>query len=125
MRLTEKTAVYCKLLARELTRRRIIARLSMNSLAEKSGLSQPMIGFIEKGTSVPTAASLYRIAQALGCPTGEIFKQVDADFEKCAGATVPDIGPRANAAGKVARQRVGVVARSNSEKRGTGRKPKG
>jgi transcriptional regulator with XRE-family HTH domain len=97
----------------------------MNVLAEKSGLSQPMIGFIEKGTSIPTAASLYRIAQALGCLPGEIFQQVDANVEKCADANVTGRGPRANAAGKVARQRVGAAAGSNSGKRETRRKPKG
>lgn len=125
MHLTEETAVYCRLLARELTRRRIAARLSMNFLAEKSGLSQPMIGFIEKGTSVPTAASLYRIAQALGCLPGEIFEQVDADFEKRADTNGTGFGSHANAAGKVARQRASVSVKSNSGKRTTSRKPKG
>ncbi|MDR3228632.1 MAG: helix-turn-helix transcriptional regulator [Puniceicoccales bacterium] len=52
--------------------------MSLNRLAEMSGLSQPMIGFIEKGTSVPTVASLYRIARALGVGVGEIVAAVDA-----------------------------------------------
>jgi transcriptional regulator with XRE-family HTH domain len=77
MPLTEKTAVFCAVLGRELRRRRIAAGLSLNRLAEMSGLSQPMIGFIEKGTSVPTVASLYRIARALGVAVGEIVAAVE------------------------------------------------
>jgi transcriptional regulator with XRE-family HTH domain len=78
MRLTQETTVFCTALGRELHRRRVAASLSLNRLAEMSGLSQPMIGFIEKGTSVPTVASLYRIARALGVGVGEIVAAVDA-----------------------------------------------
>jgi len=80
MRLNEKTTTYCRVLACELRHRRETAGLSMNQLAEGAGLSQPMIGFIEKGTCVPTAASLFRIASVLGCSLAEIFGAVEKEI---------------------------------------------
>ena len=80
MRLPEKTTTFCLVLACELRRRREVAGLSMNELATSAGLSQPMIGFIEKGTCVPTAASLFRIASVLGCPLSEIFGVVEKEI---------------------------------------------
>ena len=77
MRLPEKTTTFCLVLACELRRRREVAGLSMNELATGAGLSQPMIGFIEKGTCVPTAASLFRIASVLDCSLAEIFASVE------------------------------------------------
>ena len=77
MGLDEKTTTYCRVLARELRRRREASGLSMNQLAERSGLSQPMIGFIEKETCVPTAASLFRIASVLGCSLADVHGVVE------------------------------------------------
>jgi transcriptional regulator with XRE-family HTH domain len=94
MSLPKETEVLCRSLARELRRRRLATGLSMNQLAERSGLSQPMIGFIEKGTCSPTAASLFRISIALDCPLADIFNAV-------AGAPLPPLPPDAGARSKI------------------------
>ncbi|MDR0902707.1 MAG: helix-turn-helix transcriptional regulator [Opitutaceae bacterium] len=88
MRLTQKNISYCEILGLELRRRREAAGLSLNRLAEMAGLSQPMVGFIEKGQSTPMVASLFRIAEALGVPLGEIIPAVDAAFAKL-GKRIP------------------------------------
>lgn len=92
MRLTERTTAYCRALACELRRHREAAGLSMNQLAESAGLSQPMIGFIEKGTCVPTVATLFRIASVLGCQPSEILGAADAAI--ASGKKLPSLGKR-------------------------------
>ncbi|MDR1789920.1 MAG: hypothetical protein LBR12_06245, partial [Opitutaceae bacterium] len=58
-----------------------------------AGLFQPMIGFIETGTCVPTVATLFRIASVLGCPLAEIFGTVEAAI--ASGRRIPALGKRA------------------------------
>jgi transcriptional regulator with XRE-family HTH domain len=40
--------------------------ISMRRLAEKSGLSQPTISYIERGLRIPSLETTHRIASALG-----------------------------------------------------------
>jgi transcriptional regulator with XRE-family HTH domain len=48
--------------------------LSMQVLAERSGLSVNAIGRVERGESSPTVSSLHRCARALGVPITALFE---------------------------------------------------
>jgi transcriptional regulator with XRE-family HTH domain len=48
--------------------------LSMQALAERSGLSVNAIGRVERGESSPTVSSLHRCARALGVPVTAFFE---------------------------------------------------
>lgn len=47
----------------------------MTRLAEMSGMSQQMISCIERGMRVPTIATLYRVARALGTTSEEVLAE--------------------------------------------------
>jgi len=51
-----------------LRRLRMQTNLSLDALARKTGVSKPMLGQIERGTSNPTVATLWKIASGLGVP---------------------------------------------------------
>jgi transcriptional regulator with XRE-family HTH domain len=52
-------------LGRGIRRARQEAGISMRALAARSGLSQPFLSAVERGLSMPSIATLYRIAEAL------------------------------------------------------------
>ena len=52
--------------------------LSLDALAEGSGVSRSMISLIERGESNPTAVVLHKLAQALGVTTASFFDPLDA-----------------------------------------------
>jgi transcriptional regulator with XRE-family HTH domain len=47
----------------------------MNRLAEKSGLSQAMVSYVERGIRNPTLDTLLRIAGALNVDLARLIKQ--------------------------------------------------
>lgn len=49
--------------------------LSMNSVAERSGLSQPMISLIERELRKPTLDSLLRIAMAIDLDLADVIRK--------------------------------------------------
>ena len=49
--------------------------LSMNRLAEKSGLSQQMVSYVERGIRNPTLDTLLRIANALDVDLWKLIKR--------------------------------------------------
>lgn len=51
--------------------------MSMNVLAERSGLSLTMISFVERGLRKPTLDTLLRIAGALNISLGSILKKAE------------------------------------------------
>lgn len=53
-------------LGRAIRQARRDAAISMRALAARSGLSQPFLSAVERGLSMPSIATLYRIAEALG-----------------------------------------------------------
>jgi len=61
--------------ARLLRNERIRQRISMDRLARKSGLSQPMISYVERGLRNPTLDTLLRIAAALDVDLSKLLKQ--------------------------------------------------
>jgi transcriptional regulator with XRE-family HTH domain len=50
-------------------------QISMTMLAQRSGLSQTMISFVERDLRNPTLESLLRMADALGVNLGDVIKQ--------------------------------------------------
>jgi transcriptional regulator with XRE-family HTH domain len=53
--------------------------LSVSALAERSGVSRAMIGKIERGEAQPTAALLFRLADALGMTLSELVARAEDD----------------------------------------------
>ena len=49
------------------------AGLSMNAVAERSGLSQQMVSYVERGMRKPTLDTLLRIAKALDVRLSEVI----------------------------------------------------
>ena len=60
---------------RLLSAERIRRELSMNRLAEKSGLSQSMISLLERGMRSPTLDTLLRVAIALDVDLSELLRK--------------------------------------------------
>jgi transcriptional regulator with XRE-family HTH domain len=61
--------------ARLLREERIRRGISMNRLAEKSGLSQAMVSYVERGIRNPTLDTLLRIAGALNVDLSGLIKR--------------------------------------------------
>ena len=64
-----------EVVAHDLRDERIRQRVSMDSLAAKSGLSQPMISYVERGMRNPTLDTLLRIAIALDVDLSQLLKK--------------------------------------------------
>ncbi|WP_432454893.1 MULTISPECIES: helix-turn-helix domain-containing protein [unclassified Agarivorans] len=67
------------LISTKLKRLRKRQNLTLDSLAERSGISRSMISLIERGQSSPTATVLNKLADALGISLPELFSD---DSEK-------------------------------------------
>jgi transcriptional regulator with XRE-family HTH domain len=68
-----------------LRQRRVRAGMSMNRLAEKSGLSLTMISFVERGLRGPTLDTLLRIAGALEVELWQVLRQAARQCGKTYG----------------------------------------
>lgn len=67
--------------ARLLSKERVRRGISMNRLAEKSGLSQAFVSSFETTPWNPTLDSLLRIARALDVNLGDVLKQAIRNTE--------------------------------------------
>jgi transcriptional regulator with XRE-family HTH domain len=56
---------------------------SLDSLAQRSGVSRSSISLIERGQSSPTAVVLDKLATALGVSVASMFQDVDAAPQEC------------------------------------------
>jgi len=61
--------------------------LTLDALAEKSGVSRSMISLIERGESSPTAVVLEKIATGLGVPLASLFEDTSAPSSPLSRAT--------------------------------------
>ena len=61
--------------ARLLREERMRRGLSMNSVAKKSGLSQQMVSYVERGLRNPTLDTLLRITNALNIDLSKLIKR--------------------------------------------------
>jgi transcriptional regulator with XRE-family HTH domain len=53
---------------------RLRKNLSMSAVAERAGLSQQMVGYVERGIRRPTLDTVFRISVALEVDLGNIIK---------------------------------------------------
>lgn len=65
----------CSEVAKILRREREKRKLSMNQVAERSGLSQQMISYVEREMRNPTLETLLRMAAAIGVDFSEILRK--------------------------------------------------
>jgi transcriptional regulator with XRE-family HTH domain len=74
---------------KEVRRRRRAARLTLEQLAERAGLSPNYVGSIEKGDRDPSLSSVLALAQGLKVPAGELV------------GGLPELGPGGLEAGRL------------------------
>ena len=77
-RITRAANAFAHALADVLRSAREESGLSQTELAAKAGLSQPHIGYLEKGQRGTSADSLKRIALALGTTAAELVRRAEA-----------------------------------------------
>jgi transcriptional regulator with XRE-family HTH domain len=69
---------FCAIVVELLQKERLKRDLSMNAVAERAGLSQQMVSYVERGLRRPTLDTLFRIAYALEVDLGSIMQQATA-----------------------------------------------
>jgi transcriptional regulator with XRE-family HTH domain len=69
-------------LAATLQAARVARELSVNALAERSGVSRAMIGKIERGEAQPTAVLLGRLSGALGMTLSELVARAEGNDQR-------------------------------------------
>ena len=65
----------CSRVAQLLRREREKRGLSMNRVAERAGLSQQMVSYVERGMRNPTLETLLRIAAAIEIDLAKVLRQ--------------------------------------------------
>lgn len=90
--------------ARVLHRRRLLARLNQEDLAEKAGLHRTHVSVLERQRQVPSMTAVLKIASALGVTLTELFRDVESD-------DVPDSEPPAIPKGRPPKDRAEKVER--------------
>jgi transcriptional regulator with XRE-family HTH domain len=68
--------------ARLLRKERLRQKMSMRRLAAQSGLSQPMISYVERGISNATLDTLVRISIALGVDLSKLIKRASSGAKR-------------------------------------------
>ena len=71
----DKHRVTYSRVAHQLRRTREKKGLSMNQVAERAGLSQQMVSYVERGMRNPTLETLLRITEALEVDLADVIKQ--------------------------------------------------
>lgn len=79
MRQDDKRAAVCARVSRFLREERLRQGMSMTVLAQKAGLSQAMISFVERDLRNPTLETLLRIAEVLEVDLGSAIQRAVAD----------------------------------------------
>lgn len=77
----------CAEMIRLLSAERQRQGLSMNVLAERSGLSQSFISMLESQPANPTMDTLLRITQVLNIELGELISRATANAKKTPNST--------------------------------------
>jgi transcriptional regulator with XRE-family HTH domain len=67
--------------AKVLRRRRLLARLNQEELAEKAGLHRTHVSVLERKQQVPSMIAVLKIATALGMTLTELFEEVESNEE--------------------------------------------
>jgi transcriptional regulator with XRE-family HTH domain len=74
----------CSRVARILRQEREKRGISMNIIAERAGLSQQMISYVEREMRNPTLETLLRISAAIGIDLSEVIKRATKEAGKLA-----------------------------------------
>jgi len=61
---------------------RLKRSLSVNAVAERSGLSQQMVSYVEREMRGPTLTTLLRITGVLELDLGEVLKRAQREVER-------------------------------------------
>jgi transcriptional regulator with XRE-family HTH domain len=72
----------CKAVAEILRTEREARGLSMNAVAERGGLSQQMVSYVERGMRKPTVDTLLRIAYAIGMDIADVLHRAQSAAAK-------------------------------------------
>lgn len=75
----DRRARVCANVARLLRASRIAQNLSMTALAERAGLSQQMVSYVERGLRIPSLDTLLRLTDAMDLDLAEIVRQATND----------------------------------------------
>lgn len=67
----------CTAVARILREERLKAKISLNRLAAKAGLSYQIISYIERELRTPKLDTLVRIANALGIQLSDVIRRAE------------------------------------------------
>jgi transcriptional regulator with XRE-family HTH domain len=67
--------------AKVLRRRRLLAQLNQEELAEKAQLHRTHVSVLERKRQVPSMTAVLKIAAALGVTLTELFREVESDEE--------------------------------------------
>ena len=70
-----KRRAFCSQVARILREERKKRGLSMTAVAERAGLSQQMVSYVEREIRIPGLDTLLRITDALGIEVAEVVTQ--------------------------------------------------
>ncbi len=77
MKPAEKSKALCHAMAAILREKRLSAELSLTKMAELSGLTRQMVGFVEKGSRVPSLDTLAKLAIALGTSPSSLLRDAE------------------------------------------------
>ena len=72
----------CAQVVRLLREERERRGLSKYAIAERSGLSQQMVGYVEKGLRCPSLETAMRMADAIGIDLEEVIRQARKETAK-------------------------------------------
>lgn len=78
MSLPETADEFARNVAQRVRQRRLTLGMSKLAVARAAGLDQRAITFVENNVRVPSIATLYRIAYALGTSVGNLVKENDS-----------------------------------------------
>ncbi len=67
---------FCAAVTQALKDERLRKNLSMSAVAERAGLSQQMVSYVERGIRKPTLDTIFRMSLALEVDLGRIIKSV-------------------------------------------------
>ncbi|MEO5713549.1 MAG: helix-turn-helix transcriptional regulator [Luteolibacter sp.] len=81
MSLAETADEFARNVAGRVLQRRLALGMSKLAVARAAGLDQRAITFVENSVRVPSIATLYRIAFALGTSVGDLVKENDSGEE--------------------------------------------
>jgi len=83
--------ILCAAVTQAIKKERLRQNLSMNALAERAGLSQQMVSYIERGMRNPTLDTLFRLSIAMEIDLFVLIKDAvqDRGLEKPSKRTLP------------------------------------